>query len=323
MFGLLASCQSNKSALWHPVSFKNLSRYVIVSLFSVLVTRYVCGCTGFGLNETTRGPALIDTGSPLPRKLGPDTVCQPLPPHKVVSAGLPGRNFTMYIHPPASDVHVSGSIAHSGLWEGHIIEQIYWPRIWHNPDTVVVDIGANIGMYSLIAAQHGLQVIGVEAQINNFKLLCSSIRANEGFAKHLTLYHAAVSDKSGELVSIKNQGDVEKDKNIGGTSFQSGQGKGSILTLTLDQVLHTVTGQSVVLKIDVEGMECEAFAGAQRFLHRNHIRLILMEWAQIASKCGLLLASQFDALGLKPHLEKLRLKDADRWNQWDVIWVPK
>lgn len=297
-----------------------LGKYVIIALCLLAVTYLVYG---HGDQPLVAKSVTIRAGSYLPQPMSSDTSCDPLPPHKIVSAGLSEKKFTMYIHPPTSDVHVSGSIARSGLWESHIIRQFYWPRIQQDLNTVVVDIGANIGMYSLIAAQHGLQVFGFEAQSANFNLLCNSIRANKGMLSHLTLYHAAISDKVGQVVSIKNQGDVEKSRNIGGTSFQTGEGQGSILTLTIDHALAEITGRRVVLKIDVEGMECEAFAGAQQFLHRNHIQLILMEWAQIASKCGTQLAYQFDTLGLKPHIKGLKLEQAHKWNQWDVIWIPK
>lgn len=59
---------------------------------------------------------------------------------------------------------------------------------------IFIDIGANMGIYTMFAAAHGLQVYAFEPESTNYQLLCRSIMIN-GY-DNATAYCVALSDKA-------------------------------------------------------------------------------------------------------------------------------
>lgn len=127
---------------------------------------------------------------------------------------------------------------------------------------VFVDVGANIGYYTLLALKLGKHAIAVEPQPRNLQCLYESLEANrwgdraEVFPVGLgpqpalsTLYGA--SGPSASLVS---------DWADYGSSYRQ-----TIPILTLDIVLaDRFADRSVFIKIDVEGYEYQVLQGASR-----------------------------------------------------------
>src|SRR5713101_535909 len=58
------------------------------------------------------------------------------------------------------------------------------------PMTVVLDVGANIGIYTLLAAKRGARVFAIEADANNILALRNHIEVN-GFASRVTVFEMA------------------------------------------------------------------------------------------------------------------------------------
>lgn len=71
-------------------------------------------------------------------------------------------------------------------------DTIEWIENMPKGDTFV-DIGANIGIYTIFAAKHGLKVIAFEPEAQNYALLCRSIMVNDGI--DATAYCLALSDE--------------------------------------------------------------------------------------------------------------------------------
>ena len=46
------------------------------------------------------------------------------------------------------------------------------------PGSTLVDVGANVGMYSIFAATRGVEVIAIEPEATNYSTLVTNIRAN-------------------------------------------------------------------------------------------------------------------------------------------------
>ena len=66
-------------------------------------------------------------------------------------------DVTVCPHPNSVDTHVSRHLRAEGIWEPHIVIE-FQNILWGNPDIGVIDIGAHIGIYSLIAASMGHKV---------------------------------------------------------------------------------------------------------------------------------------------------------------------
>ena len=74
------------------------------------------------------------------------------------------------LYPNAVDAFISRNIRDTGLWEPHIMPR-FQNVLYGNVDFGVIDIGANIGVYSLVSAAMGRDVIAVEPDDGNLRRL--------------------------------------------------------------------------------------------------------------------------------------------------------
>jgi len=148
-----------------------------------------------------------------------------------------------------------------------------------------VDVGANVGYYSLRIAKEylskGVNIIAIEAHPGNYKALTKNVELND--FKCVTAINKAVSDHRGivtlyERVDPKNRIRSEfyslSNSFIHESNFVRPEGRSlEIECDTLDNILGE---QRVdVLKIDIEGAEVSALEGATRILKR--LRKIIVE----------------------------------------------
>lgn len=127
------------------------------------------------------------------------------------------------------------------------------------PDMVFVDIGANIGLYSLFIAGHTggrAQIIALEPHPKTFAKLQFNCRANN--FEHITALNVAAGATKGEDTLFFDGGG-----NIGGASMLTAAAGGSveiaIQTDTLPSILTgTGTARVDLLKADIEGYEDRA-----------------------------------------------------------------
>jgi FkbM family methyltransferase len=130
-----------------------------------------------------------------------------------------------------------------------------------------VDVGANMGIYTIFAASRGLKVTAFEPEAQNYALLCRSIMFND---YDVNAFCLALSD-SFRIDSLYLSGYLP-----GGSCHSFGENVGHRLTarehvlkqgcvsIPLDQLDLTVDH----LKIDVDGFEHKVIAGAQKTLER-------------------------------------------------------
>ncbi len=133
-------------------------------------------------------------------------------------------------------------------------------------DSVVWDIGANVGVFSLGAASIAREgkVLAVEADTWMAQLINKSlqIRANRGL--NIQALPCAVSDRNGVATFlIARRGRASNTLELAGGRSESGgvREKVTVPTLTLDTLLEYFDVPSFV-KIDVEGAEALVLEGA-------------------------------------------------------------
>ena len=152
------------------------------------------------------------------------------------------------------------------------------------PDEVMVDIGANVGMYSIWAAMtRNVRVCAFEPESQNYALLYQNIVRND-LSRQVTGYCAALSDESGfsslylsEFIagsSVHTYG-AELDFKLQPRSSKIVQG---CVATTLD---HLVATRAVPLpnhiKIDVDGLEHKVLAGCRNVLAERAVKSVLVE----------------------------------------------
>ena len=168
------------------------------------------------------------------------------------------EHFQIYVD--TQDNSVGRPIQASQMYEPHLTSFLLHEL---RPEMVFLDIGANIGWFTLLAASRLSQgrVIAVEPNIYNVQLLNHSLLANQ--FKHVTVYPFAATDAAAILALsfIGSNGRI--------TPTETGRfDQQYIQGLPLDQLLPENTRVDV-LKIDIEGYEWVAFKGMNRILEQN------------------------------------------------------
>ena len=181
------------------------------------------------------------------------------------------------VYPAKSDIWVSGSIEKYGHWEGDLVARLAHLFKSH-PGYEFLDIGCNIGAYSVSIAHQGTRVTAVDAMTQNLELLSHSLTLGK-LHENVTLIWSAVSNEH-NLVKFK------PDKNnVGGTRIETFVFSPSIHSevdlaraITLDDLLPLFKGKSIVIKMDIEETEYNALLGGPRFLDEVNIIAIQMEF---------------------------------------------
>lgn len=156
----------------------------------------------------------------------------------------------------------------AGYWELATTELI---RKTLRKGMIFIDIGANIGYFTIIASQivgGSGKVLAFEPDTTNFLLLKKSVVFNH--FSNCELFNCAVSNKSGKL-------DLYLAESPGGHSIVSNFGKGRIQvnSVTLDSLLSLQLRRVDLVKIDVEKAEALVCEGGLHFLRRYRPRIIL------------------------------------------------
>jgi len=190
--------------------------------------------------------------------------------------------LSLFVH-ESGDQHVSKQIIESGCWETYET-QLVIDRL--KPDSVFVDVGANIGYYTLIAAsligEHG-QVFSFEPDPENFYLLQRNLQHN-GFAK-VDAVDAALADEDsiGKLyLNQHNYGDHQV--------YDDGSGRPSrsIRLLNGNCYLASKVAAIDLLKVDTQGAEYHVIKGLLPLLKksREQLSMIVEFWPYGLRKAG-------------------------------------
>jgi FkbM family methyltransferase len=144
-------------------------------------------------------------------------------------------------------------------------------------NSIVVDIGANIGYYTLIFAKlvgREGKVIAFEPESHNFQLLRKNVTIN-GYSDIVRLEQKAVSNRDEKQKLYLNQ------KNLGGHRINeptdcSHDSLQVIETISLDKYLANNSNHIDFVKMDIEGAEYLALEGMHSILRQSHsIRLMV------------------------------------------------
>lgn len=137
------------------------------------------------------------------------------------------------------------------------------------PGDVFIDAGANIGIYTVLAARLvGPQghVLSIEMMPDTADRLERHIRMNE--LRNVAVVRRALSDATGDVVRATVQEGKSGQATISRESGRYGLGREvEVETTTLDALISGLT-QVRLMKIDVEGAELKALHGAPQLLRK-------------------------------------------------------
>lgn len=202
---------------------------------------------------------------------------------------VPLDGFSLYVR--LDDWAVGARIAVRRRYEPHV-SAVFARHL--RPGAVVLDIGANIGFYSMLAARHvgpAGRVIAIEPSAISCDLIRRSAARN-GFER-VEVFECAASDLE-EIVEF------DADDSNGRISHEpTGAGWTQVQAVILDRKLAGEARIDLV-KIDVEGAEARALRGMREILVRDH-PILLTEF----SPAGLRLASGVEPAGYLAFLRGL------------------
>mmetsp|Transcript_19684 Transcript_19684/g.38959 ORF Transcript_19684/g.38959 Transcript_19684/m.38959 type:complete len:398 (+) Transcript_19684:81-1274(+) len=263
--------------------------------------------------------------------------------------------FLMNIHDPTKD-SISKEIESSGCWECNHLNEVIRALSSHS-NSYFLDIGANIGMWSLTAAAAGFPTISIEPFMQNYRRICKSILENgESFGDLVHVVNMVATSKPEDfrlafldnnfggthvVPVLKGEEEDKNEQTEGGGEGESEKEKGTIIKGYPIDSLQLPTDRPVVMKVDVEGHELQALKGAINFLTEANIVYAMMElrpdvksnpdWKRIFEV--------LDSKGLKPYRinyegmedTKLDVNSLDEWKHfkhpnvryYDVAWRKK
>ncbi|HYI37012.1 MAG TPA: FkbM family methyltransferase [Thermoleophilaceae bacterium] len=142
---------------------------------------------------------------------------------------------------------------------------------------VVVDVGANIGLYSLASAARGATVRSFEPVPPTADRFERNLALNPDFTGRVRLTRAAVSDAPGELTLHAESFESYSGHASAYTIAPEGADSVTVPTVTLDDELADVEGPVKLMKIDVEGHEPAVLRGAGASFERLRPEYLLVE----------------------------------------------
>jgi FkbM family methyltransferase len=154
-------------------------------------------------------------------------------------------------------------------------QAFFW--LYLRPGDSIIDCGAHIGLFSLLAckATNGaLDLTAIEANSDTFSFLKRNL--DDADFRPTGVLNAAVWDRSGNLGFI--QGDIGKSAYSRVDFDQDVQHQVTVPAIILDDVVKSKT--IALIKIDVEGSESEALTGACRSISKRSLPLIMIEFTE-------------------------------------------
>ena len=191
-----------------------------------------------------------------------------------ITANVPSLGeFSFYVH-RRSDIYISGDLLRDRIWEP--FETKVFCRLCKQGD-FVVDIGANIGWYSVIASRLvGVtgKVVAFEPDPTNLQILKKNV-AISAKAGEVEIHNLALADckSSQELfLSPNNLGDHRL--------FDDGTGREVVVVEvdTLDRFFGSGPRRPTLVKSDTQGSEAKILSGAAKLFAEGWRPVLILEF---------------------------------------------
>jgi len=273
--------------------FKGKNRMVVMCIVFSMIFMYcrlnmteICvamiGKQGQHMNEIAEKKATESTSISLPRVVIPTSVNQNVKFH-CKPAYLMYMKFPVCIYTTETDEVISRGILRKKYFEAKVISG-FLRLLLSDKRLQLVDIGANIGLWSLPAARIS-QVISVEPNWNSISRLAKAVELG-AVDSNITLIHNAISNVRTTLrmgVFATNQGNaflISTDKCNGTPTGLPCLTLPPTKTIFLNDLLPLMHSKRALMKVDTEGHEVNVFTNstAGEFFDSIDVPVVFMEW---------------------------------------------
>lgn len=211
------------------------------------------------------------------------------------------------------DLSVAPHLIMNGCWEPWITLAL---SRYVKPGMTCVDVGANVGYYTMLFADlvgPTGRVVAFEPNPVPFGMLRRSLDVN-GFVNRTQAYEALVGDMdgAGDLIIPKDHSANAGVENVHLFELEA-HTEIAVAAFKLDTMLMLRAGApfASLVKIDAEGSELQIWAGMQRLWQHNPEIVVVMEWATALLKNPYELIDAIEAAG-----GKIQYIDYDGRLQW-------
>lgn len=163
-----------------------------------------------------------------------------------------------------------------------ILRKIYNPKYLNiGNNDIVVDIGANVGIFSIFASSFTKnKILAYEPLLLNIKYLKRNIKINN--LQNISVFEEAISNKNGETylyITESSAGNLLFNRNIEGKLFK----KTVVRTSTLERIFQVNKLSKIdFLKLDCEGSEGDILSSSVKLL--KYIKKMALEYHDNVSK---------------------------------------
>ena len=157
------------------------------------------------------------------------------------------------------------------IFEGFEVDEIAFLKKTLKPGDIFLDVGANIGVFSLIAANivtESGKVICFEPSPVTYNRLVSNIKINN--FTNIDAFNVGLSDKSDTLDLNISENGYDAWNTFAKVENEKFHKKIAIKVNTLDKALENIAKEKIrLVKLDVEGWEKFVLLGGKNFLDRR------------------------------------------------------
>lgn len=181
-------------------------------------------------------------------------------------------------HPLSEDYGISSSLLQRASWEFTVARDVQ-VALLKEPTAGLIDIGAGVGVFSILAASLKRPVVAVEPYMPHIRLLQQSIAVNH-LQGYIGLICNAVSDIHETLEAEPVPGHLTQViwNYVPDESTQY-RGENIVETITLDDLMEVINLTSAVLKLDVPKYDNKILGAASRLFGRINITYVFMHWS--------------------------------------------
>jgi FkbM family methyltransferase len=180
-----------------------------------------------------------------------------------------------------------------------IIFSFYW--INRNRYRRVLDIGANIGLHSIVLSKCGYEVHAYEPDANHFNILKQYIELNN--CKNVKLFNAAVSNKKGKLEFTRVLGNTTGSHLTGSKTNPYGMLEKFLVDV---EDIRSIMPGADLIKLDAEGHEKEILLSTEYKDWENTDALVEVE-------------SKNNADYIYAHFKNLNINLFAQKNNWALV----
>jgi FkbM family methyltransferase len=169
-------------------------------------------------------------------------------------------------------------------------ETIEWVKTFIKPGDIFFDVGANIGVFSLLAAalfKKKIMIYAFEPVYHNFDKLCRNIMVNN-FNDFFTPYCLAIGDETKlEVINLASSVSGSANHMVAGApeklaTEQNVEFKQGIIAISFDDLAFRFQlPLPNHIKIDTDGFEEKIVKGAEQMFSDQKVRSVLIEITDI------------------------------------------